>query len=97
MSGAVVVVGVYIACTLVLMIKGAPSPGQTWHEVSADSRLFIGEKLTVPLAAWSVASDVFILLLPISGMLRLQLSPRKRLALLMVVMTGLGYANEVDF
>ena len=50
-SGAVVVVGTYIACSLVLIIEGAPPPGETWHDTLGESRLFIGGRLTVPLAA----------------------------------------------
>ena len=95
-GGAFVVVSVYVACILVMMIEGAPPPGQTWHDTSEVSRLLIGQKLTVPLAAWSLASDVFLLLLPISGVLRLQLSQKKKYALLMVFMTGLGYGNEFE-
>lgn len=89
-GGAVVIIGIYIACTIAKLIEGAPSPGHTWRETSFASHNSIGQRLSVPLAAWGVVSDVFILLLPISGVLRLQLSPKKRFALLMVFMTGIG-------
>lgn len=52
-------------------------------------------RLSIPLAAWAIISDVFILLLPIPGVLRLQLSPKKRFGLLMVFMTGFGYGTAV--
>ena len=47
------------------------------------------------LGVCGVVSDVFILLLPISGVLRLQLSSKKRFALILVFMTGLGYGNAI--
>ena len=52
-------------------------------------------RLSIPLAAWAIISDVFILLLPISGVLRLQLSPKKKFGLLMMFMTGFEYENAV--
>jgi len=89
-GGAVVIVAVYTAFILASMIGATPRAGQTWLESSQTSRNSTGKTLSVPLAAWALVSDVFILLLPISGVLRLQLSPKKRFALLMVFMTGIG-------
>ncbi len=89
-GGAVVIVGVYTGCTLAIMISATPRAGQTWLESSQTARNETGIRLSVPLAAWAMVSDVFILLLPISGVLRLQLSPKKKLALSMVFMTGIG-------
>ena len=89
-GGAVIVTGVYSGCTLASLIGAAPRPGGTWQEAASASHFSIGQKLSVPLAAFGLVSDVFILLLPISGVLRLQLSPKKKFALLMVFMTGTG-------
>ena len=89
-GGAIVVTGVYTACTLASLIGATPRAGQSWIASSASSRAAIGIRISIPLAAWALASDVFILLLPISGVLRLQLSPKKRFGLLMVFMTGIG-------
>ena len=77
------------------MVREAPPPGHTWQEKAMLSQNDISQRLVVPLGAWGVVSDVFILLLPISGVLRLQLSPKKRCALIMVFMTGVGYVNAL--
>ncbi|KAL8784502.1 MAG: hypothetical protein Q9213_003939 [Squamulea squamosa] len=90
LGGATIVTGVHTAFTLYIIISDSPAPGQTWLEKAGASGNNGGIRLAIPLSAWSLVSDFYILLLPISGVLRLQLSPRRRLALLMVFMTGIG-------
>lgn len=85
-GGALVVIGVYITLTLIRVVEASPRAGQTWLETDRNACI----TLSIPSAAWTLVSDLFILLLPISGVLRLQLSPKKRVALLMVFMTGIG-------
>lgn len=88
-GGGIVVIGVYAGCTLAILIQITPRPGQSWLEpslISNDTKM----PLSVPLAAWALVSDVYILVLPISGVLRLQLSPKKKLALSAVFMAGFG-------
>ena len=89
-GGAAVVTGVYTAFTLAILIGATPRAGQSWIASTASSRAAIGVKVSIFLAVWSLVSDLFILLLPISGVLRLQLSPKKRFGLLVVFMTGIG-------
>lgn len=86
LGGAVIITGLYIGFTLASLIGGSPRPGQSWRQSSNA----IGIRLSVPLAAWTLVSDVFILILPISGVLRLKLSPKRKLGLSMIFMTGIG-------
>ena len=81
---------------MISVVGDVPRPGQSWIESATESPDGASKRLSVPLGAWGVVSDVFILLLPISGVLRLQLSPKKRFALIMVFMTGLGYGNAIS-
>ncbi|KAL8700751.1 MAG: hypothetical protein Q9201_005279 [Fulgogasparrea decipioides] len=90
LGGAFVVTGVHTAFILYIVISDSPGPGQTWLEKFSASHNGGGVKLAIPLSAWALVSDFYLLLLPISGVLRLQLSPRRKLALLMVFMTGIG-------
>ena len=89
-GGAVIVTGIYGSLALGSLISAAPRPGGTWQEASLASQERFSQKFSVPRAAFGLVSDVFILLLPISGVLRLQLSLKKKLALVMVFMTGTG-------
>ena len=90
-GGAIVVTGVHTAFILYIIIEDAPRPGQSWLEKSMAEPNNAGIRLAIPLSAWALVTDVYILLLPIMGVLRLQLSSRRRLGLLMVFMTGIGY------
>ena len=75
---------------MITLITAVPRAGGSWQAASLASRNGISQKLLLPLGAFGLVSDVFILLLPISGVMRLQLSPKKKLALVMVFMTGTG-------
>ncbi|KAL8942173.1 MAG: hypothetical protein Q9216_001820 [Gyalolechia sp. 2 TL-2023] len=90
LGGGVIVTGVHAGLTLYILISASPRRGQTWLEKATEPQESAGLKLSVPLAAWTLATDLYIFLLPISGVLRLQLSRKKRFALLMVFTTGLG-------
>lgn len=76
-----------------MLISDTPRPGQTWLEKAQESEergTSGGVRIAMPLAVWGLVTDIYILLLPISGVARLQLSHKKRIALLTVFMTGIG-------
>lgn len=76
-----------------VLISDTPQPGQTWLEkaqVAEERGTSGGVRLAMTLAVWGLVTDTYILLLPISGVMRLQLSRKKRIALLTVFMTGIG-------
>jgi len=89
-GGAVTLVIVYTAFIIASLVGAAPPPGRTWLEAYTTSHSNIGKKLSVPLAAWALVSDVYIIVLPITGVLRLQLSRQKKLSLSMCFMAGIG-------
>ncbi len=91
-AGAVIVTAVYMAFIIVQLIALTPRHGQSWFEDFQAPR--VGEdsyKISWPIAAWTLASDVYILVLPIAGISRLQISAKRRFAVIMVFMTGLGF------
>ena len=92
-GGVVVFIGFYFICTIISLVEDAPPPGRTWLENATKTQNDVSRKLSVPLGACAVVSDVYILLLPISGVLQLQLSSKKRFAIIMVFMTGVGYGT----
>lgn len=91
-AGAVIVTGVYIAATLGELIAQTPRPGQTWYQYFQASHADKGGvNLSWALAAWALASDVYLLILPIAGVARLQVSAKRKFAVIMAFMTGLGF------
>ena len=70
-----------------------PRPGQTWFEYFQASHAGKGGvNVSWALAAWALASDIYILVLPIVGVSRLQVSAKRRFGVIMAFMTGLGFA-----
>lgn len=87
MTGGIVVTAGYAAFVLAEIIPATPGDGSTWLD-KAYCRLCIDT--IVPAAAWGLASDIYILALPISAVARLQMDPKRKLGLLMVLMTSIG-------
>lgn len=90
--GAVIVTAVYLAAMIREFIVQTPRPGQTWFEYfQASHARKGGVNVSWALAAWALASDVYILVLPIAGVSRLQVLAKRKFAVIMAFMTGLGY------
>ena len=90
-GGAAVVVSVYSAFTIASFVGAIPPPGHSWLENWETSRDSIGKRLSIPLAILALVSDIYIIILPISGVLRLQLSRKRKFGLSMLFMAGTGY------
>ena len=93
LGGAAVVTGVYAGFVMYILITDTPRPGQTWFEKAQEIQergSSGGVRITMPLGTWGLVTDIYILLLPICGVARLQLSRKKSIALLTVFMTGIG-------
>ena len=90
-GGFLTFVIVYIPFIIASLVGAAPKPGHTWFQTYTEPRPdIIGIKLSIPIAAWRLVSDIYIIVLPISGVLQLQLSWQKKLGLSMCFMAGVG-------
>lgn len=85
--GGIVVTAGYAAFVLASIIAATPGGGSTWLDKDY-CRVCV--KSVLPLGVWGLASDIYILVLPISGIFRLQLALKRKVGLLMVFMTGIG-------
>ena len=94
-AGAVIVTAVYLAAIIAELIEQTPRPSQTWFKYFQSS---LADKNDVnvswALAAWALATDVYILVLPIAGVARLQVSAKRKFAVIMAFMTGLGFVHR---
>ncbi|KAG6990990.1 hypothetical protein G7Y79_00059g091750 [Physcia stellaris] len=89
-GGAVTFAIVYVAFIVASLVGAAPRPGRTWFQAYTEPNDGIGKKLSLPLAAWALVSDIYIIILPICGVLQLQLSRQKKFGLSMCFMAGIG-------
>ena len=87
--GAIFTTLCYGAFTLLNLICATPRHGETLlsHEESNIERLII--VTGVPLAVFGLLVDLYIFVLPIIAVSRLQLPTRRRVGIILVFMTGL--------
>ncbi|KAL4816097.1 hypothetical protein BDW67DRAFT_163010 [Aspergillus spinulosporus] len=78
----------YTIILIVTLYFTSPAPGQTWAESFLSPRYTKIDEWMMPIAAGSLVLDVYILLLPIASVWRLQMSTRKKLGVLAVFATG---------
>ena len=90
--GASITTAFYLAATIILFVLSTPGRGVTLAEQFA-SFLSQGTSLvlntTLAIGYFNVLSDLYILVLPISGVMGLNLQPRRKFGVSLIFMTGL--------
>jgi len=90
--GAFVTVAFYVAITIVLFVLSTPPPGVSFAEQFV-SYLTVGTSpalnATLALGYFNVLSDLYILILPISGVIRLNLQTYRKVGVILIFLTGL--------
>lgn len=79
----------YTAILATTLALTAPGPGQTFQEVVQSPRQDKANKMPIAIGSVSLALDVYILILPISGVSKLQLPLRRKIGVMAVFLTGL--------
>src|SRR6187551_880341 len=93
-AGAVITVLFYTATTIVQFVYFTPARGQTWVSKFAAEDSLKSIQVGVPIAAIGLVLDVYILVLPIFGVMQLQLSNKRRFGIIVVFLTGLMYLSQ---
>lgn len=87
-GGATIILIVNTAMVLTLIIYEVPLFTHPLINTSVSNLVL--RKLSMALAAWTLASDLYILVLPISGVMSLQLSPKRKITISLVFGSGVG-------
>ena len=66
-----------------------PFPGETFLEQVQSPRQALNFKIVLPIACMSLVIDVFILILPIAAVSKLQLSLSRKLGIMATFLTGI--------
>lgn len=88
-AGLVVNVLFYTAMLALYLALTVPSPGETLQQSVQGPRQAQELAVALPRACINLVLDVYILILPIAGISRLQLPMRKKLGVIAVFLTGL--------
>lgn len=90
--GIVVTTAAFLGFLVAQLVLGTPHPGESWLELYADPQTFQSAlHLSIPITSTSFATDIYIFLLPILGVSKLQMSPRRRFGVLLVFLTGFTF------
>ena len=88
-AGATFTIIFYLGVVIFNLICTVPSPGQSWQEATQRKSFAYVTDATVGIAAVGLVLDVVILLLPIHGVMRLQMSGKRKIGVIAVFLTGL--------
>ena len=87
-AGAVVTLLFYFSILVATFAWTIPNPGQTLAESLQNPREARATNITIPLGSVGIILNVYILLLPIAGVSRLQLPLRRKIDVMAVFLTG---------
>ena len=79
----------YTSMTVCLFIFATPRKGETWISHGNTRGEHLDLKFSVPQSAVGLALDIYILILPIIAVSKLQMAIRRKIAIIAVFATGL--------
>ena len=87
--GAILTTLFYITMSLCAIIFATPRKGETWarHEGSQFAHMNI--RIAIPQSCVNLGLDLYILILPIVAVVKLQMAPRRKIGIILIFMTGL--------
>lgn len=88
-SGLGVCFGVYTGFTIAIFYYATPSRGSTWfaHQTSENMKKDLA--LSVPQSIFGLVIDLWILLIPILGVVGLKMSLRRKIGVLLIFLSGI--------
>ena len=86
--GMVVNVLFYSTCLGAQILVWMPSSGQPWFKTTVSPGYAMAIELGVIQSSFNVASDLYLLFLPLAGVLQLRLPLRKKIGVAAIFMTG---------
>lgn len=89
--GAIVTTLFYVATEIFYIVSMTPRKGQTFASVAASPAELRVLVLSVPTAAVGLGIDVYLLVLPITAVMGLQLPTQHKVGVILIFLTGIAY------
>ena len=89
--GSIVTALFYGVMTVCMFIFATPAPHQTWVEHTTTENQELTLDLSPIQSYGGLAIDLYILILPILGVTRLQMSPRRKAGVILVFLSAIMY------
>lgn len=91
--GAFLTTTFYIGVGMTQLVLATPSLGTTWVEYYMDPRATRTSILSVPTVAVGLGIDLYILILPIGGVMQLQMPTQRKIGVCVIFITGILYVT----
>ena len=87
--GAILTTLFYVPMSVCAIVFATPLKGESWgrHEGSNLARQNI--RISIPQSCVNLVLDLYILILPIVAVVKLQMAPRRKVGIILIFMTGL--------
>lgn len=79
----------YVSVTTTQFILATPRHGMTFRENVFSPHFEKALDLIIPVAAVGVGLDLYILILPVAGVMQLHMPPRRKIGVCLIFMTGI--------
>ena len=93
--GATVTTTFYLAVEIFWLYNMTPRRGQSWSSMTASPAEFKVLVLSVPVGAVGLGIDVYLLILPITAVMHLQLPTRRKVGVVLIFLTGIAYGKTI--
>lgn len=91
-AGAIIDVTSYIGAEIAQLILATPRHGTAWKEYFLIPRVKKTGVVGIISAAFGLGLDFYILILPIKGVIELQMPTRRKISVCLIFMTGILFA-----
>ena len=87
--GAILTTLFYVAMSVCAIIFATPRRGETWGRHQSSNLALMNIKIAIPQSCVNMVLDVYILILPIIAVTKLQIPSRRKVGIILIFMTGL--------
>ena len=95
--GVAFLVAFYVGMSITTVILTTPSFGESWVDHIFSQREHNAQfEVSIPFAAVGFVFDVYLLLLPLGAVWKLQLPHRRKIGVMLIFMTGLLYGSHFN-
>ncbi|KAL9009984.1 MAG: hypothetical protein Q9173_005034 [Seirophora scorigena] len=88
--GATLTTMFYFGVMIYLLVSITPREGQTFMDVALSPAQFASLRTSVPIAGVGLGTDLYLLILPITAVMQLQLPTRRKIGIILIFLTGLA-------
>lgn len=87
-AGAFLTTALYVSIEVARLALTSPGPGQKFWQKNEKASILVPAVVALVGSAGGVAIDLYIVILPIAGVLQLQLPLRRKIGVSLIFMTG---------